>query len=272
MKPNRAHRTPLLILGGILAAAPMAAQQIPTDPVLNGFVPNGEYVLQRDGEPVPDAEIFLSEKAGMVLLIDAPALGDPVLLSPRKNQAVESVPEQKVLEQEDGSRDLLSDAPLNGAGTFQVTSGRLEFSVDGERFALVEAPYSLGSFSASELLEKDPGYAYTARAYALSRPMVQRLEAVSTPTTVVVYFGSWCPFCRHHVPKAIRLAEELEGSQIAFEYHGLPKAFTADPRASKYDVRGVPTGIVFQGGKEIGRINGSQWNIPELTLKKILVD
>ena len=102
--------------------------------------------------------------------------------------------------------------------------------------------------------------------------MLQRLKAVTEPTTVVVYFGTWCPFCRHHVPKAIRLGEELEGAPIQFEFYGLPKAFTGDPRAAKYDIRGVPTGVVFQNGKEIGRINGSEWNIPELTLKKLLVD
>lgn len=261
-----------LALIGLLAAVPVLAQQIPTDPVLNGFVPSGEWVLQKDGQPVPGSQVFLSERAGMVLLVDAPGLGDPLLLSPRKNQAVEAVPGQKVIENPDGSRDLLSDATLSDRGRFQVESREIEFAVDGSAYTLSEAPYSLGSISAEELLEKDPGYAYRARTYSPSKPMLQRLRSVSQPTTVVVYFGSWCPFCRHHVPKALRLAQELEGSKIQFEFYGLPHGFGDDARAKQYDIRGVPTGIVYQGGKEIGRISGAQWNIPELTLKKMLVD
>jgi hypothetical protein len=32
----------------------------------------------------------------------------------------------------------------------------------------------------------------------------------------------------------------------------------------------VPTGVVFRDGKEVGRIAGHEWGIPELALKKVL--
>lgn len=270
-KPHSKLACVIALLGSFLVG-PAAAQQIPADDVLSGFAPNGEYVLKVEGEPVPGAEIFLAERAGMVLLVDAPGLDHQVLLSPRKQRAVETVPDRKVVERPDGARDILSDAELTPVGEFSMSGGEIRFAIDGKQYALAEAPYSLGQLTAAELEEKDPGYAYTAENYSMSRPMVDRLKKVEDPATVVVYFGTWCPFCRHHVPKAIRLAEELEGSQIAFEFYGLPKGFGDDPRAAKYGVTAVPTGIVYQNGKEVGRINGSQWNIPELVLKKMLVD
>jgi len=90
--------------------------------------------------------------------------------------------------------------------------------------------------------------------------------------TVRVYFGSWCPHCRQHVPYILKVEDQLKGSQVKFEYVGLKKPPEGwnDPEVKKLNVKGVPTGIVYVGGKEIGRITGDNWNAPEIQLNKIV--
>lgn len=261
----------LCSLGLLLGLAqPIAAQEIPADSVLQEFEPVGQWILEVGGATDPEAEIYLSQKAGSALLVRTPGLDDPVLLSPRKNGAVEVVPEEKVVEREDGTLDILSDANLASSGRYQMSGGSLSFSVGGQDLRLKEAPHSLGSHGAEELAGKDRGYAFKARTYDPSDPMLRSLRKVSDSVEVLVFFGSWCPFCREHVPKTIRLARELEGHPIEFDFYGLPRGFGDEPKAAKYDIMGVPTAVVFRNGREIGRIEGHEWKIPELILKKVL--
>jgi hypothetical protein len=36
-------------------------------------------------------------------------------------------------------------------------------------------------------------------------------------------------------------------------------------------IKSVPTGVVFLGGREVGRISGNGWKIPELAINNVLV-
>ena len=57
------------------------AQSVPSDSVLRGFQPIGEYTLVIDGKPVPAAEIYQNELPAILILTSA--LSSPVLLTPR---------------------------------------------------------------------------------------------------------------------------------------------------------------------------------------------
>ncbi len=119
--------------------------------------------------------------------------------------------------------------------------------------------------------EYSADYVRAAAAYSPSRPILERLRSESRAVTVEVYFGSWCPFCQQVLPRIMRVGEELAGSNIRVDYYGLPRGFGSDPKASALKITGVPTGVVFIGGREAGRITGNAWKIPELSLNKILV-
>ena len=43
-----------------------------------------------------------------------------------------------------------------------------------------------------------------------------------------------------------------------------------DPEVKKLNVKGVPTGIVYVEGKEIGRITNDAWDAPEIQLNKLV--
>ncbi|NJL30113.1 MAG: thioredoxin family protein [Thermoanaerobaculia bacterium] len=99
---------------------------------------------------------------------------------------------------------------------------------------------------------------------------VAALRAEQRDVKVRVYFGSWCPFCKDHVPLLLRVVEELKGSKIRFEFYGLPRPFSGDAEATRDKVNGVPTGIVYVDGKEVGRLSTRGWQVPEVTLTELL--
>jgi len=70
----------------------------------------------------------------------------------------------------------------------------------------------------------------------------------------------------------LKVEDQLQGSPVKFEYIGLkrPPEAWKDPEVKRLKVSGVPTGIVYRDGKEIGRITGDIWNAPEVSLSKII--
>ncbi len=86
-----------------------------------------------------------------------------------------------------------------------------------------------------------------------------------------VYFGTWCPVCGRLVPRVIKLADELEGSKVRFEYYGLPQPMSDDPITKADKLHGVPTAIVYLGDKEVGRLSGGDLNAPEKSIARLVL-
>jgi thiol-disulfide isomerase/thioredoxin len=262
-------------IAGPLAAALLllvtagSAQEIPPDPVLQGFAPTGDYELHLDGRRVPDAELFRSQRAGQAMLILAPTLPDGLLVSPRERQ-VSSIEKAKIVRRADGTLDVLSDASQTTVGPFTVEGREVHFSVAGREARLAERPYLLGNHDTRGMLEYSPEYVHLASQYKPSEPMLRALRDISQPVTVRVYFGTWCPACRDMVPRILRVAEELEGTPIAFEYYGLPTPFGNEPEARRAGISAVPTAVVYRAGREVGRLEGGDWRVPELALRRVL--
>jgi thiol-disulfide isomerase/thioredoxin len=255
----------------LLATLPLGAQQIPPDAVLRDFEPHGERVLEVAGATLPGVRIFRSQRAGSAFLVIGPGLPGAILISPRARE-VQRIDANKVVVGADGVAFVLADAQPVRESPFALEADNLtlSFTIGGKPARFKEKPYLLGLQPASTLRSHDPGYAFRASRYNPSAPVVRALRQTTAPTKVRVYFGSWCPHCSDTVPKVLKVAEALAGSPITFEYYGLPKGFGSEPEASRNGVDVVPTGIVYRGGKEVGRIEAGGWAIPELGLKKVL--
>lgn len=255
----------VLALGLLLAAvAPLAAQTngIP------GFTPIGDYVVEIDGEDRPDARILGAREARSLLVMGA-GLDTPVLID-LATGAVSGVHLMKVAKREDGSVDLLPNPVARPYGTYSIDGERIVFDLDGRQVAVKPKPVLIGQRTAAEIVAYDPTYATKRDIYTLSGPLVEQLRREEDAVRVRVYFGTWCPFCAEMVPRVLKIAEELEGSNIRFEYYGLPRHISEDAQARALNIRGVPTGIVYSDGKEIGRISGNSWRSPEQALVEIL--
>lgn len=259
-----------LVLALLAAALPSAgrAQGVPSDSLLRGFQPSGDYVLIVNGKPV-GGEIYLNEKIPAFLVLSS-SLPSPVLLTPRAG-TVETVHIMKIAKQKDGSVDLLADAVLAPIGQFQMAGENVTFDYQGRKVSLNPKPPLVGLHKNQELKTHNPQYARTASAYKPNGAAIAALKK-SAPATVRVYFGSWCPHCRQHVPLILKVEDQLQGAPIKFEYFGLkrPPEGWNDPEIKRLGVRGVPTGIVYRNGKEIGRLTNDNWNAPEVALSKIV--
>ena len=266
MRGLRATIALAALFGGFLLPPHAAAQGATAD-----FRP-ADYVVKLDGRPLA-AEVWQSRLAGHLLIL-SDELGTPVRLVLREARA-ETVQLLKIDKRQDGGLTVLPDAAGRDLGKFTVAPGAagVTFSLDGKTVELGQKPALLGDQDLSGMKGYSRDYVRLAEEYKPSQAFINKLRAEGRPVRVEVYFGTWCPFCQEMVPRMMRVAEELEGSRIEVEFYGLPQgdAFSRDPKASALNITGVPTGVVFIGDQEIGRIKTNGWKIPELTLNGMLV-
>jgi thiol-disulfide isomerase/thioredoxin len=265
---SRRHAiAPSLVLAAALFTtgwSPLSAQET----ALRGFQTIGDYQLQVDTQPVPGARIFALRTPAAILVITSqfPA---PVLLLPQSG-GVQTVQLLKVAEMPDGSIDLLPGYLLADQGSFRVEGLDVHFTVGSKRGVLGPKPPLLGLSGLDDLRTHDPQYQRLEEAYEPSAPILAGLRQRTEEVRVRVFFGSWCPACGQMVPRVMRVAEALKGSNLTFEFYGLPRGFDGEPEASRYDIHSVPTGVVFVNGREVGRINGNGWKLPELAINNLL--
>jgi thiol-disulfide isomerase/thioredoxin len=258
-------RALLVWMGSLAATAPLAA----AGPVV--FEPTGDFLLVVDGTEQPKAETFRASATAQMLVLSS-ALPSPVLLSPGTS-SVETLQLMKVAKQPSGLINLFEGATLAGQGNFRLEGENVAFTADGHSALLKPRPPLLKSQTAAALLAYSPAYVRYAKAYQPEGATMKALRAGrKEPVKVQVFFGSWCPHCTVHVPRLMKVQEQLAGAPIQFEYYGLPRfpEFNKDPEAKRLGLNGVPTGVVLVGGREAGRITGGGWSNPEVTLKDIL--
>jgi thiol-disulfide isomerase/thioredoxin len=266
----------LLIAANAAVAAPPAkppaapAKPVAVDNVLNGFTRTGEYLLMVNGKPVPAAEIYRNDRLPAYLIVTA-AFPNPVLLM-AGSMDVETVAAAKLVRQPDGTMAVAADAETRPQGKFRLQGDKVAFASEGRNATLGSNPPLLGTHKSPDLKNHSPEYMVTARGYTPKPAVIAALKKEKKPVKVKVFFGSWCPHCKQHLPYILRVEDEIRGSgtSIQFEYYGLPKGFTNEPEAKKYNVDGVPLAIVFVNGREAGRITGGGWESPETSLSNIL--
>lgn len=243
-----------------------------TDPFFSGFEPDGKWQVFVDGK-ASTGQVWLAQRAANAFLIDAPELASVVLVQPRQ-RSVETVARGSIVTEAEGTRALAADAKPAAAGGFEVVGEVVTIPVGGKAIELREAPYQLKLQSVEALLASNAHYRFGASRYRPSEPIIRTLRGISTPVTIKIFFGTWCPHCSEVLPKIFSIAKALEGSSVRFEFYGLDKgeAFGEDPEAKKYSLRGVPTGVVLVDGKERGRVEGGAWRIPELGIQNTLIN
>ena len=250
-------------------APPSAQAQVGADAILRAFQPTSEYRLHVAGKAAT-AEIYDSQTAGALLILSS-AFSSPVVLNKRGGQ-VGTVHVMKVAKRADGSVDLLADAELADLGRFRLDGEDVVFAVDGKETRLVPNPPLVGLHPRAEVVAHSPEYLKDGAAYSPDPATLEGLRRQGQPVVVKVVFGSWCSVCKRYLPHVLKLQEGLEGSKVGFEYYGLPRPPAAwdDPEAKRLGVKGVPTGIVYLAGREVGRIENYDWAQVEATIASIL--
>jgi len=264
---SRALVPVLAALAALGVAATVHAQA--ADSFLRGFEPTGEWRLVVQGAEAPKARIFDSARAQALLVLSS-EFESPVLID-RAGRTVATLDLMKVAERADGRVDLLADALLQPAGGISLRNRNEAHFRVGDKEALVKpSAWKLGPQRGAALLADDAGYRWRARGFAPDTTALARLRAEGRDVRVLVFFGSWCPHCREHLPLLLKVEEGLAGARLRFDYYGLPSPFGGEPEAAKWNVDSVPTAIVLVDGSEVGRIPAAQWSRPELALAQLL--
>lgn len=256
----------LLLTACLLLAAPVAAQ-MEADAVFQGFTPTGEFSLEVDGQDVPTAEIFHADRARAYLIM-TPALPSPTLIS-LGDATVHHVHLMKVARRDDGSVDILADAAMRPIGRYTVNEEAVAFAIGEQQVRLRTKPPLLGLHQRDGMVRYNAQYGRAAKAYQPDDSALTKLRATGKDVRVRTYFGSWCSVCKRHVPFMMRVDNDLDDGPIDFEYFGLDKPGPGtDPWPE--NVKGVPTAIVYIDGKEVGRIERTQWNAPEVAIDRLV--
>jgi thiol-disulfide isomerase/thioredoxin len=261
------HRTWLAAAATAIAlyihgTAPLDAQN------LSGFTASEDYIVQIDGKPTATASVYWSQPARAFLIV-AKELPTPLLVEPVSRQ-VRAVPLVKLATRSDGSVGILEGAALTPKAMIDSSQALARFAIDGRTVELVEKPPLVGWQTPETLSAYSSKYSERAAAYTPQPAAVATLRARTDDVRLTVFFGSWCPFCQQKVPMAMRLAEELAGSNVKIDFYGLPRSFSGDVQAKKYGIKSVPTGVVFVGGKEVGRVTADGWASVEATLARLV--
>lgn len=89
-------------------------------------------------------------------------------------------------------------------------------------------------------------------------------KVLESDTPVLVdFWASWCPPCKQTEPLIDRLAEEYKDKAVIAKLNVDQSPGTA----ASYDIKGVPTFILFRSGEVVDRKVAAQ---PESQLRKML--
>jgi len=268
LKTRQIHsRHGLLVSALLLCLAAVAGSTYAQSAGISGFTPIGDYLVEIDEQDQDSAQIF-GARGARSLIIMSSELPAPLLVN-LADGSVAGLQLMKVAQRDNGSLDLLPDPIARQYGQYRIDGARIVFEVEGREVVIKPKPVLVGNRSAAEIVAYDPDYGVKRDAYVASPELIEKLRRQDA-VRVRVYFGSWCPFCGEMVPRVLKVEQALEGSAIQFEYYGLPHQISDDSEARAMSISGVPTGIVYRGGKEIGRINGSSWQSPEQAILDIL--
>jgi thiol-disulfide isomerase/thioredoxin len=178
---------------------------------------------------------------------------------------------KKALRWDDNDMPIPDLAQGVDAGSFLRDADVITFAVEGSDLKVQPEPPLIGPLPVQKLLDNKPDYVHAAARYVPDAPSVKFLQGVGTETRIEVFFGTWCRFCKHWVPRLLSTLEAAKNQKISAEFVGMDEEQTQPADLiKKFGVTQTPTFIVLQGGKEVGRIEEKPQVSVEADLARIL--
>ena len=256
----------ILILA-VAQSIPFAAEAVSPGSALGlvQFSPTSTYLVEVDGAQIPKAELFLGEP-GMIVL--GCSLHFPVLICPT-DQTIRYIPQENVIRDNEGNVNM-KGTPTDPISSYQSQGGQFLFQVEGRKVRLIPRPALTGPQTLDKIIEHVPDYDTRIKYYTPNQKAVDYLAKYSRKTEVQIFFGSWCSHCETWVPRLVKSLQSANNPALQMQFEALPKNFNVVASAKAKGVTGVPTIILVQDGREIGRLNAPQDGTIEEALVKVL--
>ena len=123
----------------------------------------------------------------------------------------------------------------------------------------------VGTSPLHEYVKQNPGYVRVYESYEANLGLIEEIRAAMPAARLVTVCEYWCGDCRRLVPRMARIADFLPGWE--FEMH----PWDGERRNKPWQIRAIPTFILFLGDTEIGRIvENPQFGAIEQDLQAII--
>ncbi len=236
-----------------LAAAASAAVAVPIPPTeVVPLVPDSTFQVEVDGAEVPTAETYMVGSGGLLIL--GCSLKDPILVA-TSDRTVRYFPEVSVMRDGEGNVSLRG-SPSDPICSYQYTAGQILFQAEGRKVRLHPRPPLVGAQTLETIIQHHRDYETRIRAYTPDPASVAYLGKFSRKTEIQIYFGSWCSVCEIWIPRLVKAVQAAQNPAIEIQFIALPRNFSAVPSAKTRGIQGVPTILISQDGREVGRLFG----------------
>lgn len=219
------------------------------------------------GQDDPLVRVFQSPDYQQLLVY--PSTGELAWLFNLKAKTAATLPRAAV----SAAAEAATFAPAGAtpAGAFTQQGSDMLFKAGGKDAKVGPEPPIIGQISLETLLSKKKEYAVAAKAYTPNAAALSLLKSAQRPVEIVVFFGTWCSYCKHWLPRFIRAMQDANNPNLHVTFYGMDEDFSQpEAEINKYGIRKTPTIVVTAGGAELGRITEEPTKSMEQDLALIL--
>jgi len=258
----------ILVAALALAAAMISASAAPIPPTeVIPLVPDSTFKVEIDGADIPTAETYMVGSGSLLIL--GCSLKDPILLA-TSDRTVRYFPEVSVMRDAEGNVSL-KGSPSDPICSYQYSAGQILFQAEGRKVRLSPRPPLVGPQTLEAIIRHHHDYETRIKGYTPDSAAVAYLSKYARKTDIQIYFGSWCSVCEAWIPRLVKALQSAQNPSIETQFIALPRNFSAVPSARSKGIQGVPTILVLQDGREVGRLHGRpETGTIEAALVKIL--
>lgn len=199
-----------------------------------------------------------------------PGAGEEAFVLDLKARSVAALPIAAITWTED-SLPVPDLAQAVDLGAFHNDEGIVSFDGDGGLYTIQPEPPLVGPISMEKFRAAKPDYVHAAAKYAPDAASVEALTKVKSPTRIVVFFGTWCSYCKKWLPHLMKTVEAAQNPALQLEFVGMSED-QSEPAdlLREHDISLTPSFVVLQGGKELGRFEEEPLLSVEADLARIL--
>jgi thiol-disulfide isomerase/thioredoxin len=204
-----------------------------------------------DGKLERNAQTLSTSSPRMVAVV----CGEEVLLLDPEKQSVALAAKAAFQFTPDRTKATSGELPQESAGTLVKSGTTYLASVGGKTILVAPHQSKAGSMTIDELWETAPVWRAIADHYQPDGALVERLRKIDQPVTLEVVLATWCGDSRQHVPRLLKSIATAGNPNISVELIGIDAEFVQPMEViAGRNITNVPTVIVKDGGRELGRM------------------